>query len=356
MYTDQTLEFESVETSNGMLSEEIISFLKSNGLGVDDDIEQFVIARCRRKMIACAGVAGSALKCIAVDSEWRGTSLSPQIIHEAQLLAAQKGEYHLFLLTSPENVKSFRGCGFYPLVTLDERAALMENTPIGIHRYCSQLRQNHLVVADKIGAIVMNANPFTLGHQYLIEQAAQACDWLHVFVVQEDVSVFPFQERLSMVREGSHYLSNVTVHPGSKYIISRGTFPGYFLKEKQIVNEVYAAVDLMMFRRYIAPSLGITQRFVGTEPFCKVTAHYNRAMHHWLEDEMTMPATSIRVNEIQRITDDNNLPISASAVRQLLKENNLSAVKDRVPASTMPYLNKWVAQHQCEHPDLAVEV
>lgn len=356
MYTDQALEFDTVETSNGILREEIISFLASNGLGIDDDIEKFVIARCHRKMIACAGIAGSTLKCIAVDSEWRGASLSPQIIHEAQLLAAQKGEHHLFLLTCPENINSFRGCGFYPLVTVDERAALMENTPVGIHRYCSQLRSNHLVVANKIGAIVMNANPFTLGHQYLIEQAAKACDWLHVFVVQEDGSVFPFKDRFAMVQDGSLHLSNVTVHPGSKYIISRGTFPSYFLKEKQIVNEVYAAVDLMMFRRYIAPSLDITQRFVGTEPFCKVTAQYNRAMHHWLEDEMTMPATRIKVNEIQRRTDDNNLPISASGVRQLLRENNLLAVQDRVPESTMPYLNKWVAQHQCERPDLAVEI
>ena len=155
-----------------------------------------------------------------------------------------------------------------------------------------------------------------------------------------------------MVQEGSRHLPNITVHPGSKYIISRGTFPGYFLKEKQIINEVYAAIDLLMFRRYIAPALNINQRFVGTEPFCKVTAQYNDAMHHWLEDEMTIPAASIKVNEIQRMTDMNNLPISASAVRKLLSHEDMHAVESMVPATTMPYLYKWLSANQSKQPDL----
>ncbi|ENG2552653.1 TPA: [citrate (pro-3S)-lyase] ligase [Citrobacter farmeri] len=351
MLTDQQLEFETVETSNGALREEIVLFLKRNGLGMDEDIEQFVVARCDRHLVACAGLAGNTLKCIAVERAWRGTSLGLKIIHEAELQSIQNGEHQLFLLTHPKNVKSFQGGGFYPLVTLDNRAALMENTPVGIHRYCRQLRNHHLVMAANVGGIVMNANPFTLGHQYLIEQAAKACDWLHVFVVEEDLSTFSFRERFAMVQDGSCHLPNITVHPGSKYIISRGTFPGYFLKEKQIVNEVYAAIDLMMFRRYIAPALNINQRFVGTEPFCKVTAQYNCAMHHWLEDQMTMPAASIKVNEIKRMTDDNNFPISASAVRKLLDKGDIQAVKSKVPTTTMPYLFKWLSQNQSTQPD-----
>ncbi|EHT01276.1 MULTISPECIES: [citrate (pro-3S)-lyase] ligase [Klebsiella] len=352
MYTDQTLEFEKVETSNGTFRDEIILFLKNNGLGIDGDIEQFVVARCRRQLVACAGLAGNTLKCIAVAREWRGTALGLKIIHEAELQAVQNGEHQLFLLTCPDNVRSFQGCGFYPLVTLDNRATLMENSPVGIHRYCRQLRGQHLVTAGNIGGIVMNANPFTLGHQYLIEQAAKACDWLHVFVVEEDLSTFSFRQRFAMVQEGSRHLPNITVHPGSKYIISRGTFPGYFLKEKQIINEVYAAIDLLMFRRYIAPALNINQRFVGTEPICKVTAQYNDAMHHWLEDEMTIPAASIKVNEIQRMTDMNNLPISASAVRKLLSHEDMHAVESMVPATTMPYLYKWLSANQSKQPDL----
>ncbi|HDR2861287.1 TPA: [citrate (pro-3S)-lyase] ligase [Enterobacter asburiae] len=344
MYTARTPEIEVINTGNGHAREEITCFLEKNGLGIDDDIAQFVIARYQRKLIACAGIAGNTLKCIAINSDWRGTSLSLTLIHEAELQAAQNGEHQLFLLTSPGNVKSFRGCGFYPLVTVDNCAALMENTPVGIHRYCGQLRSQYLVEGNNVGSIVMNANPFTLGHQFLIEHAASKCDWLHVFVVQEDVSAFPFKERFAMVRDGSRHLQNVTVHPGSAYIISRGTFPGYFLKDKQVIDKVYATIDLMLFRNYIATALNITHRFVGTEPFCQLTAEYNRTMHHWLEMENGQSA-SIRVHEINRKTDDSNVPVSASAVRRLLNENNFSAASGMVPATTRVYLKNGM-QHQ----------
>lgn len=355
MFTARTPEFEVIQSGQGNTREEIACFLEKNGLGIDDDIAQFVIARYQRKLIACAGIAGNTLKCIAIDTEWRGTSLSLTLLHEAELQAAQNGEHHLFLFTCPGNVKSFRGCGFYPLVTIVNRAALMENTPIGIHRYCSQLRSHHLVQGNKIGSIVMNANPFTLGHQYLIEHAARECDWLHVFVVQEDVSAFSFKERLAMVRDGSRHLHNVTVHPGSAYIISRGTFPGYFLKDKQVIDKVYAAIDLTLFRNYIAPALNIRHRFIGTEPFCQLTADYNRAMHRWLEEE-TGIAASIRVHEIARKTDGNNIPVSASAVRRLISERNFSAASHMVPETTRVYLNSGVPHSSCLAERLPAEV
>lgn len=79
MYTDQTLEFEKVETSNGTFRDEIILFLKNNGLGIDGDIEQFVVARCRRQLVACSRACGDTLKCIAVAREWRGQQLGLKI-------------------------------------------------------------------------------------------------------------------------------------------------------------------------------------------------------------------------------------------------------------------------------------
>lgn len=46
---------------------------------------------------------------------------------------------------------------------------------------------------------MMNANPFTNGHRYLIQQAAAQCDWLHLFLVKEDSSRFPYEDRLDLV-------------------------------------------------------------------------------------------------------------------------------------------------------------
>ena len=46
--------------------------------------------------------------------------------------------------------------------------------------------------AEKVGCIVMNCNPFTSGHRYLIEYALKNVDYLFIFVVEEDQSVFLF--------------------------------------------------------------------------------------------------------------------------------------------------------------------
>ncbi len=48
----------------------------------------------------------------------------------------------------------------------------------------------------RIGGIVMNCNPFTLGHKYLVEYAAREMDYLYLFVVEEDLSFFLSQIEL----------------------------------------------------------------------------------------------------------------------------------------------------------------
>ena len=113
----------------------------------------------------------------------------------------------------------------------------------------------------------MNANPFTNGHRYLIQQAAAQCDWLHLFLVKEDSSRFPYEDRLDLVLKGTADIPRLTVHRGSEYIISRATFPCYFIKEQSVINHCYTEIDLKIFRQYLAPALGVTHRFVGTEPF-----------------------------------------------------------------------------------------
>ena len=225
-------------------------------------------------------------------------------------------------------------------MTLDNRATLMENTPVGIHHYCRQLRSHHLVMAANVGGIVMNANPFTLGHRYLVEKAAAACDWLHLFVVREDASFFPFSARLEMVRAGVAHLANVTVHEGSQYIISRATFPCYFIKEQSVINHCYTEIDLKIFRQYLAPALGVTHRFVGTEPYCTVTSQYNNDMRYWLETP-TLPAPPIELVEIERLCFQ-EMPISASWVRKLLVKKDLTAIASLVPDATLHYLQSMV--------------
>ncbi|MEI7257007.1 [citrate (pro-3S)-lyase] ligase, partial [Dickeya dadantii] len=263
-----------------------------------------------------------------------------KVVNEVVQFAAERGQFHLFLYTRPCNIPVFRGCGFYPLACYDDQAVLMENTPIGIKQYCQSLATQVKPGRD-IGAIVMNANPFTLGHRYLAEQAARACDWLHIFVVREDVSFFPFTERLEMVRQGVAHIPNLTVHAGSEYMISKATFPGYFLKEEKLITQAHAALDLIIFRQYIAPALGITRRFVGTEPFCPVTHQYNQDMHHWLEQAGQVAAPALDVVEIERTREHSGLAISASEVRRLLKLRQFEPIREIVPATTFAHLQRY---------------
>ncbi len=341
MFDNNPLEFEVISvTGNPPLMGEVRQLLRQCGLGLDEDITRFVVARSGRRTVACAGLAGNIIKCVAVDPAFRGDNLSARIIGEVEQLAAQDGNHHLFLYTRPDNVPFFRGCGFFPLAEVPDTAVLLENTPAGLSRYCATLRRQ-AQPGKTIGCIVMNANPFTLGHLYLAEQAAAACDWLHIFVVSEDVSQFPFPVRLEMVRHGLAHLSRITVHPGTCYMISGATFPGYFLKERQTVNQAGSAMDLIIFRRYLAPALGITHRFVGTEPYSEVTARYNLAMYDWLENAVMPGIPAIKVVEIPRKLDNDGKAISASDVRRLLRYPQMNAIRALVPPSTLPYLQPY---------------
>lgn len=186
----------------------------------------------------------------------------------------------------------------------------------------------------------MNANPFTLGHLYLIKQALKRCDWLHLFVVKQDASRFAYTDRLRLIRAGIEGLERITLHPGSDYMISRATFPSYFLKEKGLVDECATTLDLLLFRQSIAPSLGINIRFVGTEPFDPVTAKYNRDMAYWLATA-EIDAPVIQFKELSRVEIDGS-PVSASRVRQFLDENNLSSIARLVPETTLEFLTSQI--------------
>ena len=123
-----------------------------------------------------------------------------------------------------------------------------------------------------MGSIVMNANPFTNGHRYLVETASRQCDQLHVFVLSADASEFPADVRLDLVTKGCEDLYNVYVHGSSDYLISHATFPDYFLKDKASGSEKAVELDLKIFGKYYQKTFGITHRFVGEEPFSKITA------------------------------------------------------------------------------------
>ena len=182
-----------------------------------------------------------------------------------------------------------------------------------------------------IGGIVVNCNPFTLGHRYLIEQSAAKVLHLFIFVVEEDKSDFPFADRIELVRQGTADIPNVTVMPSGKFIISSLTFTDYFGKSELQDRTINPSMDVKLFAKHIAPRMGINIRFAGDEPFDKITRQYNDAMR------AILPQYGIDFEVIPR-KEHSGAPISASRVRALLKGKDFNAIREIVPDVTYAYL------------------
>lgn len=185
-----------------------------------------------------------------------------------------------------------------------------------------------------VGAIVMNCNPFTRGHRHLIEYAASRVDSLIIFVVEEDASVFSFASRMDMVRIGTKDIANVTVVPSGKYNISKNTFAQYFEKDKQIDKIESMEYDIRIFGEVIAKIMNISCRFAGEEPTDAVTRQYNETMRRIL------PQYDINFTEIPRLKlrKSGGCYISASMVREHLRQENWDALPDFLPETTVSYL------------------
>ena len=235
---------------------------------------------------------------------------------------------HLFLYTKCSSAKFFGDLGFYEIVRVDNQIVFMENRRTGFSDYLADLAKTRQD-GRKIAALVLNANPFTLGHQYLVEKAAGENDVLHVFIVSEDASLVPFAVRKMLVVNGTAHLKNIIYHDTGPYIISSATFPSYFQKDDEAVIESHANLDLSVFVR-IADALGINARYVGEEPKSLVTGIYNRIMSERL------PENGIKCVIIPRRTEGGQV-ISASNVRQAIKEGRLEDIRELVPESTYRY-------------------
>ena len=203
----------------------------------------------------------------------------------------------------------------------------MENRRNGFSSYLAQLQQS--AQPGRCAAIVMNANPFTLGHQYLVEKAAAENDTVHLFAVSEEKSPIPYAVRKQLITAGTAHLANVIIHDSGSYIISSATFPSYFQKNEDEVSRSHALVDAGIFVR-IARAMNITKRYAGEEPFSQVTAIYNEVM------QAKLPPAGVELVVVPRREGPAGI-ISASMVRQLIHDGDMDQLRDYLPASSLDY-------------------
>jgi [citrate (pro-3S)-lyase] ligase len=300
-------------------------------VGVYDDLpptgEVGRLASRASRLVATAARAGYVLKMFAVDEAYQGGDVLGALASELVALGRAAGHESLLVFTRPQHAPSFQHCQFRLLVTTGD-VALLECGG-GLERYLETNR--HLRREGRNGAVVINGNPFTRGHQFLVETAAAQVDTLYVFIVREDRSVFPFSVRYRLAVESVAHVRNAVLLDTSRYAVSAATFPSYFLRRHDEKARLQMEVDVRLFAAHVAPAFGITRRFVGHEPYCETTAAYNGAMATFL------PAYGIELVEVPRATDGDRF-ISATTVRQALAAGDSAALERLVPPATLAYL------------------
>ena len=311
------------------------ALLHSQGLLMPEHTESGVGLYHGDALVATGFLGGGRLMGLCVAKEYRGEGLALTVVDHLLKEALAAGCGHVFIFTKGEEAQTFAAAGFSLLVRTEDEGregeekgqpdvALLEWGTPHLENWLQEVREEaeHAPLAETlpvgrlpVGAVVVNANPFTRGHAYLLEQAAQVCSRLYVFVLCEDVSVFPFARRLELVRQGVARVPQAVVLSGGPYIISRHIFPSYFTGQQGLAK-AHTTLDATLFAKRIAPALNITARFVGSEPLSPVTALYNAALHRIL------PAHGVTVYELPRLEEDGR-PISASRVRELLAAGKL---------------------------------
>ena len=303
---------------------EYLQLLETCGLRDEGDADLIALMTEDDRLTACGALAGHTVKQLAVAPDAEGQGAMATVLSALIAEAHARGIHRLFLCTKPENLRMFGSMGFHTVIETED-AVLLENRKGGLESFLETIPKYEGVC----GAVVCNCDPFTLGHRHLIEYAASHCDELYVFAVSEKGSKFSSEERFEMISEGTADIANCHVFESDLYLISRATFPAYFIRDESRAVLVKSDIDIELFCKRIAPALNISIRFAGEEPFSPVTRAYNRRMKELL------PANGIRFEEIPRLSE-----ISAGKVRSLMEAGEFDKIREMVPESTYEIMQR----------------
>lgn len=310
-------------------NEELQSLLTNAGIILPANTDDNVGVYKDEKLVGCGFLKGNMLQGIALDENFRGKGLAVGIVSRLIRIASERGIDGLFLITKPSMAQHFECIGFRNVAEALPYSTMLE---YGTQRIDNSIKKLTALAKNKpkcCAGIVMNANPFTNGHRYLIEKAARENPYVWVIIVEEDVSEFSTEDRMRIVKEGTKKLENVQVIGGDRYVISSVTFPSYFTKSEDLLP-AQASLDACIFKKYIAPALHIRRRYVGTEPLDHITQVYNRTLAKILSGK-------VELVEVQRL-EIRGKPISASQVREYIQKGEIEHVFELIPEVTKKYL------------------
>lgn len=318
---------EPIRAYDRAMKSEQEALLAREGIRLDGHVEYSIgVFDADGRMVATGSAYRSSLRSIAVDSAHQGEGLLALLLTALMERQIACGFSESFLYTKPEAAPQFRALGFHEIERVAGKLVFMTSRRTAFEAYLSSLGGR---APGRSSAIVMNANPFTLGHLHLVRVAARESDALHLFVLSDDVSLVPYDVRMRLVKENTRGIPGVICHPSGDYMVSTATFPSYFLKDEEEVTFAQSELDARVFAQIAAP-IGITRRFVGEEPFSGITRIYNEVL------KRTLPPLGIELTVIPR-ADRGGRAISASDVRALIKRGDTAAIRPYVPDATYDY-------------------
>lgn len=347
-----------IKTNDTYANQQMDTLLAREGIRRDKNLDYSCgIFNDDYELLATGSCFKNTIRCTAVADDHQGEGLLNQIVSHLMAIQAERGNGHVFLYTKPDSLEFFSDIGFYEIVRT-EKVVFMENRKSGFDHWLEDLMYNKSATVresidgddfdqesfgknsfDKkkknISAIVMNANPFTKGHRYLVEKAAQESGLVHLFVLSEEASPIPFSVRSELVRAGTADLENVICHDSGDYIISSATFPGYFLGDEESAVRAQAELDIKVFS-LVARRLGISVRYAGDEPYSRTTEIYNQVM------ESHLPEAGVNLVIVPRLKTGETV-ISASVVRKAIVEGRLDDVAGMLPETTLEFFRSEAA-------------
>ena len=245
------------------------TFLQTFNLKYLNDVDYTFYLEDENCVIGTVSLAKNVICDLAVSDQYQGENLATTLISHAISKLREDKIYDYKVFTKPEYLDKFLSLGFNLLIKTEDFVSL-EGGESNVYRTIDNLKVKIKMdlggLDNNYGAIVMNANPFTLGHLNLLEYALSKHNKVLLFILEEDKSEFSFKERFSLAFLATRqYGDRVCVLPSTNYIISSSTFPDYFIHEKTALTKAHAEYDAMIFEKYFMKELKISKRYMGSE-------------------------------------------------------------------------------------------
>ena len=312
--------------------DEIREFLTSFDLTYRKDVNYTAYIEENGKIVGTVSLLGCVIMLLAVDKSMQGENLALKLVDHAITTLRTNGKYGYRAFTKPEYLPLFIDMGFRVLVKTDKFVSLEggeSNIEKKVDGLVNKVVMEHGFIDSDTACMVINGNPFTEGHLSLLEYALSKHRKLMLFVLEEDASYFSFKERFSLAFIGTRaYSERVSVLPSTEYIVSKETFPDYFIKEDNDKTEAFAEYDALIFKKYFMEKLGIVKRYFGSEESAYMQI-YNAKMKEVLGDKA----------EIVDRFPKNEKVVSAKEVRRLIEEGKTDEAMQFIPTSNKSVMN-----------------